>query len=470
MFLGLERHSASSPAAFDENGRELTYGQLRAAAAEAAAALPRRSLVFAFCENSFGALIGYVSFLTYGAVPLLLDRHLNPALARRLIETYRPAALWLPGDMPAPVEGPLLAEAAGYRLTATGLPPFPLHNDLALLITTSGSTGSPKLVRQSLKNLESNAAAIVRYLELNPAERPVTSLPMNYVYGLSVVNSHLAAGAALLLTNRSLMQKEFWTFFREGGATSIAGVPYTYEMLKKLRFFRMNLPSLRTMTQAGGKLQPELHLEFARYAADSGRRFVVMYGAAEATARMGYLPPDKAVEKCGSMGLAIDGGRFSLIDEAGREISEAGLTGELVYYGDNVTLGYAERGEDLIKGDERRGRLETGDLARRDEDGFYYVTGRKKRFLKLFGNRVGLDETESLIKSRFPGLECACAGRDDLMYIFVADQTVAGEITAFVAETLRINQAAFRLKPLACLPKNESGKTLYAALEDYYDQ
>ena len=137
----------------------------------------------------------------------------------------------------------------------------------------------------------------------------------------------------------------------ENEATSIAGVPYTYEMLKRLRFTSMSLPSLRTMTQAGGKLHPDLHREFAEYALANGVDFVIMYGAAEATARMGYLPPDKSLEKYGSMGIAIPGGKFDLIDDAGMVITEPNTIGELVYYGDNVTLGYAECGADLLKGD-----------------------------------------------------------------------------------------------------------------------
>jgi acyl-coenzyme A synthetase/AMP-(fatty) acid ligase len=300
----------------------------------------------------------------------------------------------------------------------------------------------------------------------------MTTLPFNYVYGLSVVNSHLWAGGTLLLTDRSLVQKEFWAFFHRARPTSLAGVPYTYELLKRLRFLQMETPGLATLTQAGGKLNPELHREFAEYALSRGKKFVVMYGAAEATARMAYLPPEKALEKCGSMGRPIAGGRFTLEDEHGVEIFENGPTGELVYYGDNVTLGYAESGADLARGDERRGRLATGDLARRDEEGYYYVTGRKNRFLKIFGHRLGLDETEQLLKTRFPHLECACLGRDDRLRVFAAGD-VQGEgfdfqaeaIKNFLVETTRLNPSAFEVALVPEIPKNEAGKTLYAKLE-----
>lgn len=276
-------------------------------------------------------------------------------------------------------------------------------------------------------------------------------------------------GATLLLTDKGLMQKEFWEFFREEGATSFGGVPYTYEMLDKLRFYRMQLPELRYMTQAGGKLIPELHKKFAEYAKEAGKKFIVMYGQCEATARMGYLPADKALEKCGSMGIVIPGGKFHLIDAAGSEITDSNVTGELVYEGANVTLGYAECAEDLSRGDERQGILQTGDMAQVDEDGFYYIVGRKKRFLKIYGNRVNLDEIDRLIKGKFDNLDCASAGVDDHMYIFVTDNSKALAVKEFVVEKTKLNPSAFQTIVIDQIPKNDAGKTLYKELAKYYE-
>ena len=272
----------------------------------------------------------------------------------------------------------------------------------------------------------------------------------------------------MLLTEKGLMQKEFWNFFKDQKATSFGGVPYTYEMLDKLRFYRMELPSLRTMTQAGGKITPELHEKFAAYAHDQGRNFVVMYGAAEATSRMGYLPPEKAVEKKGSMGIPIPRGKFTLIDAEGKEITEPFSTGELVYEGKNVTLGYAECGEDLAKGDERHGKLETGDMAQFDDDGFYYIVGRKKRFLKIYGNRVNLDEIDRLIKGEFE-IEAASSGVDDHMFIFITEENKAEPVKEFVVGKTKLNPSAFKVITIEEIPKNESGKTLYNELKKYYE-
>ena len=293
---------------------------------------------------------------------------------------------------------------------------------------------------------------------------------MNYTYGLSIINSHLLVGASILVTNKGLMQKEFWNFFKKAGATSFGGVPYTYEMLDKLRFYRMDLPTLRYMTQAGGKLTVELHKKFAEYARDNGKKFIVMYGQCEATARMGYLPADKALDKIGSMGIAIPGGRLFITDVDGNEIEDADVTGELVYEGPNVTMGYAECGEDLAKGDERNGILHTGDMAKRDKDGYYYLVGRKKRFLKIYGNRVNLDEIDRLIKGHFGNIECASSGVDDHCFIFITNENknIKDDVNAFVSKTTGLNPKAFQTIVIDEIPKNDAGKTLYRELKKYY--
>lgn len=453
----------SGTAVVADDGRVVSYAELKRMTDEWAARVPSRSLVFLLVGNNLDSLVAYAACLNHGIVPLMLDAKIDEQLLQRFIEVYRPDFIWRPGVGGYVLEKGQRTEDKGQR---------ELYDELALLLTTSGSTGSPKLVRQSYKNIKANTASIVEYLKLDSTERPITTLPMNYTYGLSIINSHLAVGATILLTEKSIMQREFWNFFTEEGATSFGGVPYTYEMLDKLMFFRRKLPSLRTMTQAGGKILPALHQKFAEYAQREGKNFVVMYGQCEATARMSYLPPERALDKVGSMGIVIPGGKFTLIDSEGKEILEPETVGELVYEGENVTLGYAECADDLAKGDERHGRLETGDMAKRDADGFYYIVGRKKRFLKIFGNRVNLDETERMIKGAFPGLDCACSGVDDKMKIYVVPDIhheIYGmhgieKVRDYVAEKTHLNFAAFEIVLVDSIPKNASGKILYSEL------
>ena len=464
MFLKLDNKERENVAAISDNGNKVTYGDLMSFSNRVMDVLPERSLVFSLCHNTIGSLMGYVAFLSTRNVPLLLSADLDKELLHYLLDTYQPNYLWMPQKMADQFDGNVVMSEYGYSLLSYSDKKIDMYTELALLLTTSGSTGSPKLVRQSYTNIESNAQSIMQYLELDETERPITMLPMNYTYGLSVINSHLLVGATILMTDESYAQKKFWNFFKSQGATSIVGVPFTYEILKKLRFFRMELPTLRYMTQAGGKLLPELHKEYAEYAIANDKRFYVMYGQTEATARMSYLPYKRSLEKYGSMGIAIPGGTFHLIDVDGTDIEKADVVGELVYEGPNVTLGYAECQYDLSKGDERNGILVTGDMAKRDEDGYYYIVGRKKRFLKIYGNRVNLDETERMIQSQFDGMECACVGEDDHMQIYVTDKNMEKDVTEFITNKTGLNWKAFTVHYIEEIPKNESGKKNYQKL------
>lgn len=453
----------------------MTYRELEERAGKIAAALPSRVLVFALCQNSPAMVAGYCAFLSHGVVPVMIDAELDAGLLAELVRRYRPSYAWLPAEREAlfPDGRELLRMEEYVLLDLAERASFPLHPSLALLMTTSGSTGSPKLVRQSYENLRANTEAIVEYLSITSEERAITSLPLFYVYGLSILNTHLAAGASVVVTRETLFSRDFWRLMREQEVTSLGGVPYTYAMLKRLRFFRMDLPALKTLTQAGGKLDPELHAAFAQDCAAKGRRFFVMYGAAEATARMGYLPAELACAKVGSMGKAIPGGRFELLDDAGKIVTEAGRIGELVYYGDNVTMGYATSGKDLSRGDERQGRYVTGDLAQFDADGIYTIVGRKKRFLKIFGKRTNLEEVEHILRRWLAetgsSAEVACAGVDDHLYVFVTDETMAGKVVPYLSSKLGLHFSAFAAKFIPALPKSASGKTLYRELEQYYD-
>lgn len=454
-------------ALIDEYGNKVTYTNMQSICTEMRRVV-KRGLVFAFCENSIGSVCGYISFLQNHVVPVLIDRNMDKELIHNLSKIYEPDYLYIPKDMSAEFNYvACIYEGNGYMLCTTNkTSSYEMYDELGLLLTTSGSTGSPKLVRQSYKNIQVNAEQIAEYLHITENDRPITTLPMNYTYGLSIINSHLLCGATVLLTTQTLMDRDFWTFFKTENATTFGGVPYTYEILKKLRFFRMNLPSLKYMTQAGGKLTPELHKEFAEFANETGTQFIVMYGQCEATARMAYLPAEKSLEKYGSMGIAIPGGMLELVDVKGNVVTEPEVVGELVYYGDNVTLGYAESKTDLLKGDERKGRLETGDMAKRDTDGYYYIVGRKKRFLKLYGNRVNLDEVERWLKA-YLDVELACGGSDDqlIVYLTMYGEESEGKIKHFLAEKTGLNMNAFSVKYINEIPKNEAGKILYGKLE-----
>lgn len=463
MFFDLEKYG-SSLAIIADNGCNYSYHELSKDGETIVSNIDGRSLVFCLCENRYASVAGYVGFLNHRIPSLLLDGRKDADLVRNLITTYEPKYLWLPTDRKRYFKGVRDVYALeDYSLVETPFAAYPVNPDLLLLLTTSGSTGSPKLVRLTELNLKSNAEAIAEYLKIDEHERPITSLPMYYSFGMSVINSHLIRGATIMLTEYGVLQRQFWDFLKEQRSTSIAGVPYTYEMLKRLRFFRMDLPYLKTMIQAGGKLNAKIAKEYIDYAKGNGKKFIVMYGQTEAAPRMSYLPFDKAEDKYASIGIAIPGGKLSVLDAYDKEIAEPDIDGELIYEGPNVCMGYAECKEDLVKGDENHGVLHTGDIAHKDNDGFFYITGRMKRFVKIWGNRCNLDATEQLVKTITTN--CACVGVDDKITVFVTADGVGDKIKDYLTEKTGLNIRAFDVRKIDAIPTKDSGKTDYMRLQ-----
>jgi long-chain acyl-CoA synthetase len=269
MFLELDKKTGV--AAIDDEGRKLSFQELREFSEELYLYLKGRTLVFILSENDVGALAAYTAALSKNVVPLVLSANTDRQLLIRLIETYQPEFLWAPNqtDVPSPFES--VFEKYAYRLYKTNLRSPKLYRELSLLLSTSGSTGSPKLVRHSYENLEQSARSVAQFFEITSDDRPVAMLPMHYTMGLSVINSHLYSGATLLLTKRSLTESAFWKLAKDEKATSLTGVPYSFEVLSKLRFFRMDLPHLKLITQGGGKLKDELFKAFADYAVSTNK-------------------------------------------------------------------------------------------------------------------------------------------------------------------------------------------------------
>lgn len=465
--FNLERYK-NNTAVITDKGERLTYNELVVLAKAFADALPQKGLLFCLCENRIGSLVGYVACMEHHIPIVLLDGSKDISVIQNLVSIYQPEYVWVSSDREECVGGETIYGYATYSLQKmwyeVAVEKPDINPKLALCLTTSGSTGSPKFVRLSAQNVLANAESIAEYLEIDEHERPITTLPSYYSYGVSVINSHLIKGATILLTEGTVAQRDFWTFMKEQKATSIAGVPYTYEMLKMLRFMRMDLPYLKTLTQAGGKLNKDLAKEYIEWAKNKDKRFFVMYGQTEATARMSYLPLENAFDKYSSIGIAIPRGKFSIIDLNGNSIEVPDVDGELVYEGPNVSLGYAECRADLAKGDENHGVLHTGDVARRDADGYYYITGRMKRFVKVWGNRCNLDATEQIVKSNVT-TSCACVGVDDKITIFVTEQGLEKQIVKLLTEKTGFNSKAFEVRVIDAIPVKSSGKIDYPAMQ-----
>lgn len=458
---------AKKTAAITDKGETLSYSQLHDEVEAFESHVPSRGLICCLCKNEIGALIGYVAGICHGHPLIMLDGGRDKDYVTTYIEKYHPDYLWISSEKCSEFNGIVIYERHEYSLMqlsySTELTKCPLHDELALCLTTSGSTGSPKLVRLTKTNIASNAESIAEYLHITESERPITTLPMYYSFGLSVINSHLIKGATILLTDNNIFSKSFWDFFKFTSPTSIAGVPFTYEMFERMGFFKMELPSLKTMIQAGGKLNAEVVKRYAQYAKETSRQFIVMYGQTEASPRMSYLPFEYALTKSSSIGIPIPGGEFMLYDTTDQVIQEPNVEGELVYKGPNVCMGYAESRADLGKDDENYGILKTGDVAYKDAEGFYYITGRLKRFVKIWGNRINLDSIEQKIMPITPN--CACIGDDNKISVFVEDANFVPSIKELMTKTLKIDKSCFTVHVINQIPKAKSGKTQYAELK-----
>jgi len=451
-------------AVITDNGEEYTYHDLAAETDKLAYQIKNRCLVIILCTNTIGCLIGYVSCIRKKIVPMMLDSNMDMESLDHIIEKYRPKYLWIPKAQAGFEKYNTAYQDKNYKLIELHYAEDNrLYSELALLLSTSGSTGSIKFVRQSYENIKANTYSIAKYLKIDSNDAAITILPMHYTYGLSIINTHLYAGAVILLTAMSIVQRQFWNFFNSNNGTSISGVPYTYEILKKLNFSKLPQPSLKTITQAGGKISQDINKYLVDYAKEQKCKLFIMYGQTEATARISYLPYDKAESKRGSIGIAIPGGKMALADINGIEIEMPNEVGEIVYTGDNVALGYAYDYRDLIKGDEWNKRLMTGDLGYRDEEGYYYITGRKDRFVKIFGNRLSLDELESTLYQEYQE-EIICILKDNVIYMFTTDDQIKDLIPKFISMKTGINMNGFCVKIVSGIPKTSAGKISYSAL------
>lgn len=466
MILNLDKWSGGAIAAIDSQGHLLTYGEIRAFSVRSEQLMPAHSLFFLLVENNVGGIAWTIGNICAGNVPLILNAHLDRGLYDSLLEQYRPPYVCIPAGMADQYPYETVVTVYGYTLMKTGYEACPLNYELSHLLPTSGSTGSPKLVRHKYENIEAAALNISTFFELTDKDRPLMVLPLYYTMGLSMVFSHFYVGATVLITNLNMTDRNFWNFIKEERATSFTGVPYSFEILNLMRFWRMDLPDLTLLTQGGGRMPKELNLKFAEYCRDNGKKWIATYGQSECTARMAWLPPKWAIEKVGSIGYAVPNAELSLIDMDGNPITTPNTEGEMCYKGKNVTMGYARQREDLQLGDERHGFIRTGDLAYFDEDGCYYIVGRMGRFLKLFGMRVGLDECERIVKGKYPDLECACVGTDEKMLVYITDENYKQQVKEELVNRLKLVASSFEVRIINEIPKNEAGKILYAKLDE----
>lgn len=338
----------------------------------------------------------------------------------------------------------------------------------SLLLTTSGSTGNPKVVKVSNENLISNTVSICDYLNIKSDSRHITTLPINYTYGLSCINTHLYSGAKIILNDYSILQSQFWKLFIKTLPTTFAGVPYTYEVLSRLDLKKLPFDSITVFTQAGGKLKNNLLKKYYEYCKNRNKEFIVMYGQTEATARMSYLPFKYLNTKLGSIGKAIPGGEFKLINTDRYKKVNEHIVGELIYKGDNVTPGYSDSYLNIEVDKNSSKILNTGDLAYIDKDDFIFISGRKKRFAKINGIRYSLEDIQEISDEI---ATTAVSSDDKLIYIYFESNNnqvkdISSQIKKYIQSKIKISPASLKVVTINKIPRSESGKILYSELLD----
>lgn len=455
-----------------EDGTWKTRSELREAALRLGTSLAsqRKRLVFVFVASGPATIVSTLGAASSGHAIALVDSALAEPKLVALIDEFRPEYVlcadvnnlaWLLqrgyGAPSALDEGIFL-----FERTLPGASEAEIDPTLFLLLATSGTTGVPRFVRLSRAAVLANAVDIAEALNISSNSVGVAHLPIHYSFGWSVVASHLVKGAGVVTIAEFLMSKTFWPSIAEAGGTHFPGVPFHYTVMSRLG---LNLipDCVTTFTQAGGALDIATQTKMHDFAVSRGASFFVMYGQTEASPRMTTLPHTAFAKKAGSVGLPLASGRIG-IERDGVPVG-AGEVGDVVYTGPNVMLGYAERRDDLGKIDEMRSRLETGDVGYVDDEGFLFLTGRTKRFAKIAGLRLGLDQMEREFASA-GAVACLDGGDKILVYYDTAAEVALKDRVRALAIEYKIPSSSFALKRISSIPHKSSGKVDYGQLKE----
>ena len=395
-------------ALIDSENTKFTYLELIEKAKILSKKFEKRSLILILMDNDLESVVSLIAADISNSVLMLIDKSINLIALENLIKTYEPKLIFLNKLNKKNLKGySLVSEFYNYELVKKdNFSNNLIENDeLFLLQTTSGSTGSPKNVKLSFKNLISNTQSIINALNITEKETAITTLPPSYVYGLSIINTHLKSGAKIVLNKNSVIEREFWDRIKNNKVTNFGGVPYTYELLIRIGLNKDNFKTINFTTQAGGYLDKNSKKRILEFYDRHKKTFFVMYGAAEATARMTCINSKFLKTKIESIGKPIINGKLSIQNENGKEILETGKKGELVYEGENIFIGYANSYADLNI-NKKVLRLKTGDIGFKDNEGYFYISGKKSRYVKVYGHRVNLDDIEKIIN--FYGVRSVC--------------------------------------------------------------
>ena len=430
----------------DENENLITEQEMYKKASKISKCLNKSSVIVLIADNCFEFIAGYVAALNHEKmVTILLDKSFSNNYMENIIKKFKPNYIFLPKNINFDnINNNLLYNFEKYKILKLNSDfSRKINNKNFLLLSTSGTTESPKFVRLSKKNIQNNTLKIISYLKIKKSHCTITTMPAGYSYGLSIINSHLKAKAKIVLNSNSVIEKNFWKKIERFKFSSFGGVPDLYEFLKKIDFKKYVSRKLKYLTQAGGKLDESTLRYFGDICKTHGIKFYVMYGQTEASPRISYLDWKFFFSKINSIGKPLKGYKFKLIKK-NKEIKKPNMVGEIVLVGDNVCLGYAKNFNDLKKGDENKNILNTGDLGFKDKSNFIYLVGRSKKIVKIFGKRYDLSEIENFLKKN--KIKAKCRPEDKKLSIDVMNINLKEKVMDLIYKKYQLNKNFINIK------------------------
>jgi len=401
MFNNLKKFG-NKVAIIDNDYKQISYKTLIKDSELISKKINKKTVTILIASNTYASICGYISLSNkLKNICIILDRSFKKEFIDKIINLYKPNYIYSPDNCIFEQEYLKLINFKNYILYETK---FNKKKNLNfknfLLLSTSGTTQNPKFVRHSRSGILDNSKNIIKSLGIKNKHTTITTMPMGYSYGLSVINTHLLSGSRIVINEKTIFEKDFWKKFELNKITTLNGVPEFYEFLKRINIENYKISSLKFITQAGGKLSENYLRYYQKICKKNKINFMVMYGQAEAGPRMSCLKWNDFSRKLNSIGKPLKNYKFTLINSKNKKITKAGEGGEIVFSGKSVCLGYANKQLDLKKGDLNRSKLFTGDLAKKDKEGYYYIVGRKNKFIKLFGKRLNLIDVENFLKKR----------------------------------------------------------------------
>ena len=451
---------------YDES-QNLSFNKLLIETNKIKKKINKRSLILLISENSIGTIISYIFCLLNNHVLIIIDSKSSEKNIKNILSKYKPDYIFCSLRYTKKNFEKIFDFYNNFLFKNKIRVKKKLNKNLCVLLSTSGSMNSNKFVKLSKKNIKSNTLSIIKYLKLKSNDSAISSLPISYSYMLSVINSHLQVGGSIAVTSTSIVQKKFWSFYKKSKCTSFNGVPYNYEILSKVGLNNLKIKSLKYITQAGGKLEKKFNLELIKFCNKNKLKLFTMYGQTEASPRISYLEPRFSLKKIGSIGKAIPNTKLYLIDDLNNKIKKPFERGEIVCEGSNVFMGYSNEYKDLDKDYECGIKLKTGDIGYFDKDDFFFLTSRKNKIAKIYGNRVDIEQLESLMSSK--GFKIFCVAYNNKIAVFSDKRYKNSHLINTLSNETNLNFQVFEYYKLKKFPRTDNGKISYIKLKNYID-